>query len=341
MPVQVDSSFALTGRRATAVAHPNIALVKYWGKRDLALNLPAVGSISITLEALFTRTTVAFDAHADADALTLNGVAAPRHAIRLSAFLDRLRRIAGVTARARVDTANNFPTGAGLASSASGFAALAMAASHALGLALTPAELSILARQGSGSAARSIFGGFAEMARGAAPDGSDAVATPLLAPTAWPLTVLVAITSEAEKDIGSTDGMERSRATSPYYDAWVTSQDSDLAEARRAIADRDFDALAAVSEHSCLKMHALAQASRPPLLYWNSVTVAAMETVWRLRRAGTPVFLTIDAGPQLKAVCLPAASAAVEAALAAVPGVKRVLTSGLGPGAHLVAEATS
>ena len=320
---------------ATAIAHPNIALIKYWGKRDTSLNLPAVGSISLTLAALHARTTVRFAADLTADAFVINEHPAQQQAPRLSAFLDRIRAIAGLNYRAHVHSSNNFPTGAGLASSASGFAALAVAACGALQLHLDATTLSELARHGSGSAARSIFGGFVEMHHGHAVDGHDAVATPLLAPETWPLTVLVAITSEAEKAVGSTAGMERTRATSPYYEAWLTHQEADLQAARLAIIARDFAALGNVAEHSCFKMHALALAAKPPLLYWNPATIAAVETLWRLRDTGVPVFVTIDAGPQVKAVCLPQARPTVEAALMAVPGVQRVMVSSLGRGAYL------
>ncbi|MBN1237416.1 MAG: diphosphomevalonate decarboxylase, partial [Gammaproteobacteria bacterium] len=310
----------------------NIALIKYWGKADAALKIPAVGSISITLDALWSETEVRFDERLASDQLSLDGAARPEQLARVSACLDLLRQRAGVTARASIVSRNNFPTGAGLASSASGFAALVGAGARALGLELTPRELSIAARQGSGSAARSVFGGFVEMHAGAAADGGDSYAEPLLPADAWPLEVVVAITARGEKDVGSGPGMARSEASSPYYPAWVAEQPADLAGARRAIEARDFDLLADLAEHSCLKMHAAAMAARPPLLYWNGVTVECVHAVRSLRRRGVPVFFTIDAGPQVKAVCAPGARSDVEAELAGVPGVLDVLVTGLGPG---------
>jgi diphosphomevalonate decarboxylase len=246
-----------------------------------------------------------------------------------------LRRKAGVDTRVRVASRNNFPTGAGLASSASGFAALVRAAEAAFGLTLSPRERSIVARQGSGSAARSIFGGFVEMHAGSAPDGSDSFAEPLLDGTAWPLEVVIAVTAKGEKEVGSRSGMTRSASSSPYYAAWVAGQPPDLAAARAAIRARDFGALADVAEHNCLKMHAAALAARPPLVYWNGATVECMHAVLRLRAGGVPVFFTIDAGPQLKAVCAPGARAEVERTLRAVPGVLELLASALGPDAEL------
>lgn len=324
---------------AVAQAHPNIALVKYWGKRDAALNLPAVGSLSITLDGLSTRTRVRFVPAAGADRVVLNGRTDAAEAQRVSACLDLLRAAAGVAWRAEVESENDFPTAAGLASSASGFAALVLAGSAALGLDLAPSALSVLARRGSGSAARSIFGGFVEWDHGARVDGSDSLARPLLAADAWPLAVVVAVTSTSAKEIGSSEGMRRTAATSPYQRAWVGGQEADLMEARRAVLARDFEALADIAEHSCLKMHALALAARPGLLYWNGASVECMHRLRALRRDGLPVFFTIDAGPQVKAVCLPEARATIAAALREVPGVLQVLECGLGGGARLLTDA--
>jgi diphosphomevalonate decarboxylase len=209
------------------------------------------------------------------------------------------------------------------------------AAAAALDLALPPRELSIVARQGSGSAARSIFGGFVEMHAGRAADGSDSFAEPILEASMWPLEVVIAITAKGEKEVDSRSGMLRSADASPYYPAWVATHPADLEVARAAIRVRDFAALAAVAEHNCLKMHAAAIASQPPLLYWNGATVECVAAIRRLRAAGVPVFFTIDAGPQVKAVCEPTARPAVAAALRAVPGVLQLLEAKLGAGAEL------
>jgi diphosphomevalonate decarboxylase len=331
MATSKDSRTAVGRARAGA----NFALIKYWGKADARLNVPAVGSISITLDSLFSETVVELDPALREDELTLDGRPRAEDLPKISACLDLLRNKAGVTTRARVTSSNNFPTGAGLASSASGFAALVRAGEAALGLELSARERSIVARQGSGSAARSIFGGFVEMHAGTAADGSDSFAEPLLPGAQWPLEVVIAVTAKGEKEVGSRSGMTRSATSSPYYPAWVAGQPADLATARAAIRARDFAALAAIAEHNCLKMHAAAIAAQPPLVYWNGATVECLHAVRRLRGAGVPVFFTIDAGPQVKAVCAPGARARVEAALRAVPGVLDLLTSALGPGAEL------
>lgn len=320
----------------TAIAHANIALVKYWGKRDRALNLPATGSLSITLRDLSTRTRVGFDDGIE-DRVTLDGAPAtePVHA-RVSAFLDLVRARARTTQRAVVETENDFPTGAGLASSASGFAALALAATRAAGLDLSLPRLSALARRGSGSAARSLFGGYAEMRLGTRPDGADAYAEPVADADHLPLAVLVAITHEGVKDTGSTEGMVRSARTAPYWDAWVDTAPADLAAMRRAVRDRDLEAVGELTEHSCFKMHALMLASRPALLYWNAATVAVIHAVRGLRRAGTPAWVTMDAGPQVKVITAPEHGDAVAAMLQDVPGVRRLIRTRLGPAARVV-----
>ena len=322
----------------TARAGTNIALVKYWGKRDAALNLPAAGSLSLTLQGLDTITSVDFSDQGSPHDHVFEGEnpAGEAFARRTSKFLDLVRQRAGISAKAVVRTRNSFPTGAGLASSASGFAALALAATRAAGLTLSPDELSVLARRGSGSAARSIFGGFVQMDPGARADGTDAFAHPILDPAAWDLCLVVAVTTRAPKDVGSTDAMEHTTNTSPYYAAWIASVPHDLAVARAAIAARDLQSLGAVTERSALRMHASAMAADPGVLYWTGPTVAAMLAVKDLRRAGVPVFFTMDAGPHVKALCHTADADNVRTRLLDVPGVLDVIVARPGPGAAVV-----
>ncbi len=328
-------SIAMSAETAVASAGANIALVKYWGKRDVRLNLPAAGSISITLAELVTTTRlIPLDGSSETDQLSINGMAAPSE--KASTVLDLMRDIRGGGPAFRIESSNNFPTGAGLASSASAFAALVVAADHSLGLDLSEARLSELARRGSGSAARSIFGGFVEMQAGTRVDGSDAIAMPLAEPDYWPLEVVVAITDTGKKSVSSTRGMNHTMQTSPYYPAWVDSVAADLVEARRAIETRDFDLLAEVAEFSALKMHASALAARPGLMYWNPASLACMQEIRDLREKGTGVFFTVDAGPQVKAVCLPGTAHRVAGQLADVPGVVRVVQSSLGAGAKVL-----
>ncbi len=315
--------------QATAIAQPNIALIKYWGKRDVDRNLPAVGSISITLRALYTRMHVEFDDALIADTLTVNDEPDEKMLPRLSSCLDR---VAGAERpRARIASTCNFPIAAGLASSASSFAAVTVAAAAAAGKTFDSAGLASLAGRASGSAARSLLGGFVELEN----VGDDIACRSLCDADEWPLAVVVAITESGPKATGSTEAMEISRQTSPFYASWVDQQALDLDTARAAIATRDFEKLAAIAEHNCLKMHSIMWASRPPMVYWNAATMRCLQTVRQLQGRGIAVFFTIDAGPQVKAVCLPGHAAEVEAALRATTGVVDIMTTGLGEGARL------
>lgn len=317
---------------ASARAQPNIALIKYWGKRDTGRNLPAVGSISITLENLLTKMSVEFDDSLDIDVLTVNDSEDLESLRRVSCCLDS---VAGEKRPfARVRSHSNFPIAAGLASSASAFAALVVAADAAAGQARSTAELASLAGNASGSAARSLYGGFAELENSA----SGILVRCLRAASEWPLRVVIAITATGPKSIGSSDAMEISRKTSPFYSRWVEQQAQDLDCARSAIAERDFAKLASIAEHNCLKMHSVMWGSRPPTIYWNSVTLACLEVIRELQSQGVAVFFTIDAGPQVKAVCEPDDEARVCEALASTAGVKEILVSGLGAGAARIAD---
>ncbi|MDZ7644434.1 MAG: diphosphomevalonate decarboxylase [Woeseiaceae bacterium] len=320
--------------QATSQAQPNIALVKYWGKRDHVNNLPATGSLSLTLSTLWTRMTVEFatrtSTDTSADELVVNGEPAGEMLPRVRACLDH---VAGPgRPSARIASECNFPIGAGLASSASAFAALAVAASKADGRSTDRLTLARIAGRASGSAARSLYPGIVELHAG----DRDIELTGLAAPGDWPLTVTVAVTSTRSKRLGSGAAMTISRETSPFFKAWVERQADDLAAARQAVAQRDFAALAAVAEHNCLKMHSVMWTSRPAIVYWSDATLACLETVRSLQGRDLPAFFTIDAGPQVKVVSLPEFAGDVAAALRDTPGVVDVMQSGLGDGARIL-----
>lgn len=320
----------MTNRSVTAVAHANIALAKYWGKADVSRNLPAVPSLSLTLEALRSRTRVTPDPALEADSIALDGSPATgRVRERVVALLDEVRALTTTTSRLRVESHNDFPTAAGLASSASGFAALALGASAALGAELSLATLSSIARKASASAARSLFGGFVALRLGAE------AAEPVLAASEFPLDMVIAVTATGPKETSSTEGMRHTLATSPYYRAWVEAAPGMFAEVERAVRARDLEALGVLVEQSALAMHASMLAARPALIYFTPATLRAMERVRGLRKAGTLAFYTMDAGPHVKVLCTPADASAVASALAGVEGVERVIVSGAGPGAHL------
>ena len=296
--------------KATATAHANIALVKYWGKRDESLILPEAGSLSVALDKLLTTTTVTLGDFAE-DSFTLDGrIEDPR---RARALLDA----AGIRARAQIDSRNEFPTAAGLASSSSGFAALAAAACAAAGLERSEAELSALARLGSGSAARSVPGGWAVW------EGESA--RQVFSPSHWDLRFCIAVCAAGSKHVGSRDGMRATRETSPYHAAWIAQCRRDLPAALHLLSARDLSGLGALAERNALRMHADALAADPPLLYWHPATVGCLLGIAELRAQGVEAWATIDAGPHLVAICSPEKAQAVEQRLRAVAGVTDVL----------------
>ena len=324
--------------QATARAHPNIALVKYWGKRDVPLNLPAVPSLSLTLDTFQTVTTVAFDGphrsddvHAYDRVEVNDEVLRGRGAARVSEFLDLVW--SGRPA-ARVRSHNNFPTAAGLASSSSAFSALALAGSAAAGMSRSKTELSVLARRGSGSACRSLWGGWVTWGTGIRPDGTDSHGEPLAPADHWDVRLVVAVVASGPKTVGSTAGMITTQQTCPLYPGWVSSAEADLVAARDAVLRRDLSGLGEVMEHSTLKMHATMMATRPPIRYWKAATVAALDVVEDLRRQGVGAWATMDAGPNVKVLCEAADAQTVAAALREV--VPEVSVLGVGGDAEVV-----
>ncbi|MEW6567569.1 MAG: diphosphomevalonate decarboxylase [Chloroflexota bacterium] len=319
---------------ATAVASPNIALIKYWGNRDEALRLPSCGSISMTLDTLQTRVHVRFDSSLPADRVIIQGTqASPEAAARVSAHLDLVRDLAGLKYAALVDSMSNFPLGAGLASSAAAFAALTLAATAAAGLQLDPQPLSRLSRRGSGSACRSIFGGYVEWHAGQ--DDTTSFAEPIAPPDHWDLVDLIAMVHWEHKAVGSSVGHSLA-ATSPLQATRIADAPRRLAECRQAILERDFPRLAAVAELDSNLMHAIMLTSTPPLIYWSPATLTVMHAVTQARQAGLEVFYTIDAGPNVHCLCPASQAEGVLAELRRLPVVLDVLRCRPGGPAWLV-----
>jgi diphosphomevalonate decarboxylase len=320
----------------TARACANIALVKYWGKRDAALNMPAAGSISLALGALVTETTVAFDPDLANDVIDLDGAPARQDvAMRISAFLDLVRAQSGVQIRARVTSKNEFPTASGLASSASGFAALALAATRAGGLDLDPRALSVLARRGSGSAARSVFGGFVRMHTGV--DSEESYAEPITSPLADRVRMVIAVIGGgAPKQYTSRDAMEHTAKTSPLYRAWLDLVPRDLEACELALAAGDLEQLGTIAEANALAMHATAMAARPGLVYWRPATLAVLAQVRGLRECGVGAWATIDAGPHVKVLTSEEDAPTLAMQLRDIDGVTAVTISAPGGPATVV-----
>ncbi|MFD0312652.1 diphosphomevalonate decarboxylase [Streptomyces flavalbus] len=325
-----------------ALAHPNIALIKYWGKRDEGLVLPVTDSLSMTLDVYPTTTRVRLGEGAGPDEVVFNGVSASGEALRrITVFLDLVRERAGRTQRAVVETRNTVPTGAGLASSASGFAALAVAAAAAYGLRLDARELSRLARRGSGSASRSLFGGFALWHSGAGTaslEEADAVsyAEPVAAADGLDPALVVAVVNAGPKEVSSRAAMRQTVATSPLYGPWAASSAADLAEMRAALVRGDLEAVGEIAERNALGMHATMLAARPAVRYLSPATVTVLDAVVELRRAGVAAYATMDAGPNVKVLCRRADAARVADAVGAVVGASSVVVAGPGPGARLL-----
>ncbi|MCX5367440.1 diphosphomevalonate decarboxylase [Streptomyces sp. NBC_00124] len=328
---------------ATAVAHPNIALIKYWGKSDERLFLPRTDSLSMTLSVFPTTTRVRLAPEAEQDTVVFNGLPATGEAERrIVAFLDLVRERAGRPVRAVVDTENTVPTGAGLASSASGFAALAVAASAAYGLGLDARGLSRLARRGSGSASRSIFGGFAVWHAGT-PTGTQeeadtsSYAEPVDAAGLDPALV-VAVVNAGPKEVSSRTAMRRTMDTSPLYEPWADSSRADLVDMRAALKRGDLTAVGEIAERNALGMHATMLAARPAVRYMSPASLTVIDSVLRLRRDGVPAYVTMDAGPNVKVLCRRADTDRVAAVVREAAAGGSVHVAVPGPGARLLDE---
>ncbi len=327
--------------RATASANSNIAIIKYWGQRDEKLVLPSNSSISFTMDGqLSTKTTVEFDRLLAKDGLVLDGAPAKdNETARVSAFLDLVRKKAGITARAKVVSSNTFPKSAGLASSASGFAALAAAASKAAGLDLGQKELSMLARRGSGSASRSIFGGCVEWRAGKKKDGTDCYAEQLSPPGKWrDLRNVIAISSMDEKKVGSAAGMKVSAKTSSLFAARLGAVEKRLALVRRAVRERDFEAMAPVIMQESDSMHAVMLDSWPPIVYLNETSFRIMRLVRELNESHGKyaAAYTFDAGPNAHVYTIARYAPEIRKALAELSGVMKIMECGIGEGVRFV-----
>ncbi|MBN1372339.1 MAG: diphosphomevalonate decarboxylase, partial [Anaerolineaceae bacterium] len=311
----------------------NIAFIKYWGNRDHALRLPVNGSISMNLDGLFARTTVTFVPGLEADELILNNQpAAGASLARVSRFLDIVRGMAGTELYAQVVSRNNFPTGAGIASSAAAFAALALAGSQAAGMDLDEAALSRLARRGSGSAARSVPGGFVEWHLGTGDE--DSVAASIAPAQHWDLVDCIAVVATGHKPVGSTEGHALA-GTSILQAARVEDASRRLDVCRRAILERDFITFAEIVEQDSTLMHAVMMTSVPPLFYWEPASIQIMKVVPAWRVEGLPCCFTLDAGPNVHVLCPAEHAAELASRLAHLPGVQQVLSARAGGPAHL------
>ena len=315
---------------ATARSHPNIAVIKYWGKRDTHLNLPAVPSVSLTLSQFHTTTTVTWGS--GADHFILNGEDASARDSRK--VFDLLDRIDPERPPCLVSSDNNFPTAAGLASSASAFSALAMAGLAASGRVYDQQICSVLARQGSGSASRSLWDGWVQWTMGTRPDGLDSHGVQIAPKEHWDVCMVIAVVSDQRKPVSSRAGMKDTAATSPMYDSWCQTGQDDVNIAIDAIKNRDLVKLGQQMEISTLKMFSTMFTTIPSIRYWKPTTLAIVEEVERLRDSGTPCWYTMDAGPNVKILCHRGDAEQIEASIRSLVQTTHILEPG--NGTHLL-----
>lgn len=319
---------------ASARAHTNIALIKYWGKQDAELMLPANSSVSMTLDKFYTDTTVEFSPDLAADTFILDGVLQDTSATaKVSRVLNLVRTMSQRRLFARVDSHNHVPNAAGLASSASAYAALALAASQAAGLQLDQAALSRLARRGSGSASRSIAGGFVIWHRGSDDQSSFAESVPVAANLH--LRMVTVMIDKQQKKVSSRSGMAHMAATSPYFDAWVNACEAACPQMTAALAAGDFEQIGRLAERNALMMHATNMAANPPFMYFEPATIATIQYASDLRESGIPVYATMDAGPNVKLLCQADDASRVAELVAAKIGTQTEICAP-GPAAHLL-----
>ncbi|MEM7346836.1 MAG: diphosphomevalonate decarboxylase, partial [Chloroflexota bacterium] len=314
-------------RQATALAHPNIAFIKYWGNENNDLRLPANGSFSMNLESLHTTTTVTWDETLETDQLIINDQPITGAALeRVTNHLDLVRHQADLNIAADVKSASNFPVGSGIASSASAFSALSVAAAAAAGLSLDEAGLSRLARRGSGSASRSIPAGYCQWLPG---NDRSSIATSIAAPDYWDLRDLVVIVSREHKATGSTGGHQIA-STSSLQTARIAAAPIRLEACIRAFLDRKLAIMGPIIEEDTVIMHSVMMSCHPPLYYWNEATMAIIQATQRWRDEGLGVYFTIDAGPNVHLICEASQANEVEAAAKEIEGVLDVISSGAG-----------
>ncbi|MFR0575578.1 diphosphomevalonate decarboxylase [Limosilactobacillus reuteri subsp. suis] len=316
---------------ATAKAHTNIALVKYWGKKDQELIIPQTDSLSLTLNEFYTTTTVNFDNHLTSDLVAVDQQTLSKQASKkVVHVLDIVRQLSGIKSFARVDSINHVPTAAGLASSASAFAALAGAASTAAGLNLSSRDLSRLARRGSGSATRSIYGGLVEWQKGT--DNDSSFAQPVLENVDFPIEMLAVLVDTKKKKVSSRSGMQSSVETSPYYDAWRQVVANDMVAIKKAIKAKDIDQIGHIAEENALRMHALTFSADPGFTYFNGETLTIIKAVEDLRNQGVNCYYTMDAGPNVKVIYDRENRSKIVEKLSNIVGPEQLMVSQPGPG---------
>ena len=316
----------------TAIAHPNFALIKYWGKANSGLNIPAMSSISLTIDSLTSTTTISRNEEFGENIWILNGTKQDDLS-QIKPTIEHLNKISNNDHGCIIESNNNFPTSAGLASSASGIASLVVAYNRLFNLEMSHDQLIKTSMLGSGSAPRSLFGGFVFL------DVEDQVnCKTIVHPEDWKLSVIICVTDDREKKFSSREGMEISRMTSPLYQSWLGSNKADIEIATTAIAERNIGKLGEVAEQNCYRMHEVMKTSTPEINYMTERTMNCIEDIKAIRKNGTDLFFTVDAGPQVKIVCDPDNKDLIKESFMNKSYVLKVIEAKIGPGARVINE---
>lgn len=320
--------------KVTAVSPANIAFIKYWGKKDSKFNIPFNDSISMNLSNCFTTTSVEFNEKYKNDQIVIGGKkveGAKRE--RVVQILNLVRSQAKTKLYARVESKNNFPSDVGIASSASAFSALSLAASRACELKLSEKELSILARRGSGSACRSIPDGFTMWKKGNNDKSSYAIQ--IAPPDFWDIRDVVTIVSDKKKKIGSTEGHELA-TTSPYFKDRIKNIGTRIKKLKAALIAKDFKTFGTLVEEEAVDLHVMAMTSHPAVFYWNKGTMEVMDTVFKLRQKGIECYFTMDAGPNVHVICLGKDEPKVKKILSKLISVHSIISNKAANGARII-----
>lgn len=320
--------------KCTAIAPSNIAFIKYWGRKNETLRLPSNGSISMNLSGLITTTTVEFSKAYSEDQVTIDEIVQSKEkALKISKHLDRVRELAKTDLKAKIVSQNTFPQGTGLSSSASGFAALTVAASNATGLKLSEKELSILARQGSGSACRSIPDGFVEWLDGDTSETS--YAKSIYPPDYWDIVDVVCILTDQIKDVSTSEG-QLSANTSPFFTFRQQQMKKKIVKLKKALEEKDFRTFGETTETEALELHAIMLTSHPSLIYWHPETVTLMKLVKQWRNKGLPVYFSLNTGQNIHLICQKENAQKISNEVAKHLGNKKIILNSPSPGAHLI-----
>jgi diphosphomevalonate decarboxylase len=329
-------------KKVTAQASSDVALVKYWGKKDEVLRLPENGSISLILDGLDTVTTVEFHTDGTKNTLTINGESDEDEAKRVLKHIDRIKKLAvqknllsqkdADVLTITVASQNTFPKGTGLSSSGSGFAALTFAATHALELSLSEQEMSILARQGSGTACRCMSEGIVEWLDGSTSEASYSVS--LYSPEYWDIRDVIAVVDKGKKRVSSTEG-HQSAQSSPFYQARLDRISKKIADVKQALSEKNFTTLGELVEAEALEFHSILLTSTPSMIAWYPGTVEVMLAVQAMRAEGVPAYFTINTGFNVHVLTLPEHEATVQKKLSELSSVKQTLTAKIGKGPRI------